>query len=301
MLQLQNAMTSRATEDDILELQPVERRVVELPLEIHYHIIGCLNNAIDAATIVNCALVCRQWLPFSLSKLYQSVTLNYQRQWMSFKHIVLRPPSSIRRYLPRVRELYVWVRDENYFDEKRKQPRFGWGKGQERPWSHDVLNQCAIQLDGLTSIYLKNFDWSRAPDSSLSCGSNYRSLTTLELRYAIFANVGQLDVLVTAFPTLDDLRLHWIILQSPKPLQVSHDTKAGYSLTRLQLQCVEGIMAAVSLWLARAQLVQNLTILEWGYGSQEDWKTVSEAIDAHCPQTLLLVMPRDWQGLGHLL
>lgn len=293
-----------ATHDDTLALQM--RQVVELPLKLHHYIIAFLKNGSDAGTIAKCALVCRRWLPFSQSKLYDDVWLNYRRQWISFECLMLKPPSSIVEYLGGVQRLLIQPLDDKFIDKEEKQPRIGWGEGQERPWAHLVLIQCAAQLvDQLTQIRLYEIDWTCAQDSAVLCGRNYLSLSKLELFNCTFVDIGQLGLLVTGLPGLDVLSLRSIKLQSLKPLkplQLSSIPKAGHSLTGLELGCLQDVMAALTPWLAHTQLVRNLACLHWWWEhSEDDWRAISEAIDGPCLQELYLYDHRDWKGSDRLL
>lgn len=232
----------------------VERQTVELPIEIHEHILGFLDNWKDAGTIARCALVCRRWLPFSRFKLYFIVELRNRQQWTSFKHLVLESTSNVVGYLGRVRDLRILP--EGLFGEERLQPLTGWGKGQERPWAHLVLVQCTTRLTGLTHIHLSDIDWTYYQDFTIRCGSYYLSLTTLVLCNCTFSNVLQLHLFVTAFPSLRHLSLVGIKLRSLKvPSRVP---EGGHPLTQLELDCEDDVTALVSRFLASAQLMRNL-------------------------------------------
>lgn len=291
-------MESYPTEDNGLA---VEIRTVKLPIEIQEHIIDSLDSFVDASTIAQCALVCRTWLPFSRYKLYSSIWLWNNWQWARFKNLVLRSQSpSIAGYLGRMRELHIWPLDVKFPDIDPTQPRVGWGKGQQRPWAHLVLLQCAVRLTGLTRIYMDAVDLSPSHGLAVRSGCYYRSLATLDLVECTFANVLQLHQLVTAFPvltnlTLTRLKLHSMIVPIPRIYEARH------SLTHLELTGEFDVVAVASRWLAKAQLVRGLESLKWLPrtidNTEEAWRTLTQAIGGPVLQKLICPEPHFWKGL----
>lgn len=267
----------------------VERRVTTLPIEIQEHIISSLNNEEDAGTIANCALVCRQWLPRSRSKLYSLIPLGTRRQCTSFRSLVQHPPLSIAAYLKNVQELYIWPDREEKLE---------WKAGQERPWAHNILTQFAGYLPDLTRVEFHYVYWRRAHDFSLRIGCTYHSITTLVLKDCTFASVSQLHTLATAFPALSDLTLVLITLRSKEPLSI---TRKGHPLTRLELSYIDNdVTVAITQWLDNAQMVQNLADLDWSCTSEDGWKTLVEAIDGRSLRKLEVWVDEHWPGLAYI-
>lgn len=263
------------TQENALAIETADERIIEVPIEIYEHVIGSLDNFFNAGTIANCAVVCRAWLPYSRYKLYRAVHLYFHRQWTCFERLM--PPSispNISRYLGMVRRLGIWPRDGEFSPKQGRSQ--GWRKGQKQPqWAHLVPIQCAAQLTGLTALVLT------------SCK---------------FSSVLQLHSFVTAFPALSELELWGIELHSA--IVPSSIPKAGPSLTRLTLCCLNNTISAVSRWLADAQLVRNLEYLDWkhcnGNIPQDVWKTVTEAIDGSFLHELHFMAPHSWRGQGSL-
>ena len=151
------------TDSEVLKIGGfIERHTVELPIELHEHIIGLLDSYHDAGTLANCALVCRQWLPSSRSKLYHVVALNSSKSWAAFqRHMSLSATSVIVRYLKLVRRLCIWSGDRvRSFEGLSSDLHLGGREGQERPWTHLVLIECASRLAGITHIELRKIDYS---------------------------------------------------------------------------------------------------------------------------------------------
>ena len=268
----------------------VQRLIDTLPTEIHACIIDSFNNYCDAGTILNCALVCRAWLPFSLHKLYSEVHLRYRRESILFKEVVLRcDPEIMVRYLGRVRELIVYPEDKQFFDEERTQRRIGWKKGQEQPWAHLTLIQCARRLTGLTNISMSRIDLSPSHPIAIRSGQYYHSLTKLDIIECTFTGILQLQSFVTSFPALSDLTLNWLEFHST--IIPSRLPEGGHALTRLELLGLYEIMAVVTRWLSQAQLVRNLEHLIWDPSGVEDaeegWTTLVNAIDGPSLQKLV--------------
>lgn len=196
--------------------------------------------------------------------------------------------------LGRIRELYVFPQDEILLSGGSTQPRIGWKKGQERPWAHIVLIQCATRLNGLAYINMREVDLS----PSIRSGRHYRSLTRLDLRLCKFAGILQLHRFVTSFPTLSDLTLSHVYFHSRIiPLDIP---KGGHPLVRLRLSGGHGAMTAVSQRLSRVHLVRYLEYLYWWpfhmEQAEDEWTTLIEAIDGTSLQELRCDVPSSWQG-----
>lgn len=296
-------MNSSDTQSNTPATGLVEGPTVRLPIELQEFIIDSLDNYDDAGTIAKCALVCRTWLPFSRYKLYSEVSLRYCQKWCQFKDILLRYKSeAIEEYLRRTRELCVWPRDDKqYFDEEQRrwQPRIGWRKGQQRPWAHLVLIQCAKRLTSLTLIHMIQVDLSPSHNLAIRSGLYYHRLTKLVLSECKFMGIPQLHQFVTSFPALSDLTLTLLRLHSK--IIPSHIPGGGHPLTRLTLWLNgHDITASLSQWLSQAHLVRNLESLDWGLHevdqAEEAWKTLTEAINSISLQELHCWMPSSWQG-----
>ena len=273
--------------------------LAELPLEIHYYIVAALDNWSDAGTIANCALVCRAWLLFSRSVLYRAVFLQYKQQWDSFESQVLHPTSRIAKFPSQVRQLRIWVRDSEFFDQARTLPRIGWEPSQEHPWAHNVLDRCSSQLNGLRNIELERVDWTPTHELAISCGRFYHSLTTLSMHRCVFSSVLQLHKLVASFPVLSDLTLHSLLLRSTA-VPVRFPSGAP-SLARLDLECANDVIASVSMWLSRTQFVHSVSHLEWWpwieEEAEESWRTLATAIGGTFLQELHYVAHPSFQGM----
>lgn len=220
--------------------------------------------------------------------MYFAIPLRKSWQFTTFTSLVWQPPSSIAGYLRNVRKLYIWP---NLLG-------LGWAAGEVRPWAHNILTQYAGHFPGLTYLDFARVDWRCAHDYSLRIGCTYRALTALVLNECTFTSVGQLHMLVTAFPALSDLTLEWIKLQSSEPSTI---ITRGHPLTRLTLRGItDDATAAVIQWLINTQLVQNLAALTWQCSNENYWKILTGAIDGASLQTLVFMIDYRWQGWNFL-
>lgn len=286
-------------QDNTSVTETVERRILRLPIEIQEHIIGSLDNEHDAGTIANCALVCRAWLPRSRSKLYSKVYLWEHQQWDRFKDLVLRCKSeSTAGYLRRVRELYVSSQNEEFFDKKRIRRWTRWNKNGERPWAHLALDYCSLHFTGLTYLDMHCVDFSLSHSMAICSGCYYHSLTKLHFCCCTFIGILQLRQFMVSFPALSELTLNRLSLHST--VVPPYIPKGGHPLTRLRLQAWDDVMAAVSQWLSQAELVRNLRYLEWwpfdAEKVEEEWKTLTKAIDGPSLQELCCMMSHTWKS-----
>ena len=298
-------MDSSDTQDDTHALEIVEKRIIRLPLEVEEHIIDSLDNEWNAGTIANCALVCRAWLLRSRSKLYSIVELHSRQQWDRFIDHMLRCESeAIAGYMGMVRELHVWQWGEQFLSRQETQRHIGWNKGQERPWSHLVLDYCSIRLAGLAYIELWGVDLSFSHDMTIRSGCHYHSLSELVLNKCTFRNLSQLLRFVTSFPALSDLSL--VDLRFRLEIIPSHIPQEGHPLIRLVLHGNYGTITTMSQWLTQAQLAQNLRRLELMNltyhpythmdEAEEACKALFETIDGSSHQSLCLSVGRFWRG-----
>lgn len=226
-----------------------EEKIVELPVEIHIHVIEFLDSERDIVTLTNCARVCRAWLPYSRSKLYQIVVLDDFHQWTRFLRLLayVETGSSVGKYMGKVQKLQVGSGVD-------------WGDGR---WVYPVLSECATHLTGLINITLYQADWILSPNSGsfFGDGNHYRSVTDLHIYESIFSDVLQLHQVVTSFPALSNLTLKGISLRSVDDFPSSFPGQ-GPQLKRLSLLCSTSVDAVVvSQWLADAQLVSSLEFL----------------------------------------
>lgn len=291
---------------DVPQLAIMSRRPSELPIELHEYMISFLDNWDESGTIANCALVCLgRWLPFSRFKLYYVVNLHYRWQWTAFQHLISpSASSSIRGYLGMVREMRIWPYDERPLDKEPEARCFGQIEGQERPWTHLVVLQCAAYLTGLTYINFRDVDWSQtyAKAAALHSGSNYHSLTTLVLWCCTFSDVLQLHRFVTAFPALSELTLDSITLRSLTTGMPSDIPMRGHLLTRLTLSGFDEAMSPISQCLAATALVQNLSYLKWLHSSgvaELGWQRLTDAIDGASLQVLNCSIGYPFRGTCH--
>lgn len=245
---------------------------VRLPLEMHEHIIGFLDNETELGTIARCALVCRAWLPFSRYKLYYRIFLSHCVQWYRFRGHMVRPASHIVPYLGMVRELHI---SQTYFTSL-----FNAGDAAARSQSsqNDTLGRCKLYP--------------------------YRSLTALRLDRCVFSSIEQMQQLVCAFPSLSHLVLRRISLQRPMSPTIPHlrPPEATPRLAHVEIDdCFFTVSTALCQWLADAGLVRHTSHLVWRPVRIEVlsqiWKRFSIAIDSEALELLECVLPRTWQGL----
>ena len=203
-----------------------------------------------------------------------------------------------------MRELEVRPEDEQFFDREGQERRIGWKKGQERPWAHLILLQCARRLTGLRYIEMWNVDLSPSHPLAILSGRYYHSLTQLDLSYCTFAGIVQLHQFVTSFPALSNLRLVYLDFYSK--IVPSQFPKGGNPLTRLELWLYNDAMTMVSRWLSRTQLVRHLQFLDWRphnveNAAEEGWKTLTDALDCCLLQRLVMEVDQPWQGQSRFL
>lgn len=253
----------RTTEDRMFSNDATVKTPVLLPIELHEHIIGFLDSWYDAGTIANCALVCSAWVPFSRYKLYFLVKLRYRQQWIAFKNLVFQYKAEpIEDYFGMVQELYIWPHDENFFEAAEAHHKIGWHEGQERPWTHLVLVQCAARLLGLTKIDISQADFTLSHVIAIHSGHSYRAVTDLNLSFTKFLSVAQLHEFITAFPALQDLSLFSVKfkLTDVRP-PVSN---AGHALKSLDVIALDDAGTIISRYFAvNPQLVRSLSVLHW--------------------------------------
>lgn len=272
-------------------------KMLVLPIEIHERIIGLLESGRSAGTVANCALVCRQWLPFSRYKLYHVVRLDNFRQWIRFRNLMLTTDESlpIAGYLRMVRELDIHGDSRDVSTGTLRWKRVKWDKNEQRPWVHLALEYSSARLSRSTKIHLTNIDWSQTWNPIICC-ANFSALTTLVLSGCRFSDVRQLHRFVAAFPSLGDLSLFQLSLRSTS----THScVLKGHPLQRLTFAPVEEETLAVLQWLTNAGWVQKLTYLQGATNQNvpdEEWETLIENIDGPSLQELDIEMNRCWRG-----
>lgn len=269
----------------------IERKIVELPIELYEYIIAFLDSRSDSSTIMKCALVCRAWLPFSRSKLFHIVVLSSARQWTRFETLLSPSASSaIVGYLAMVRELTIW-RGSSPVDN---------GSGGEA-WTRQALVACSARLTGLIHVNLYRLDWSAQwhPDHRLMM-NRYKSLKVLKLHSCTFSSVVHLHRFVTAFPALSDLDLSCMFIAGIEPdvpfaLAQSSESPSHHSLTFLEL---DGDMT-LAQWVADTQMIRNLKHLHWWDEEEEEeeetWAILAGAIDGSSLLSLRCAVPQSWK------
>lgn len=290
-------MDSGSTQDNGLAVEKTENRVITLPTEIHACIIDFLDGVYNVKTILSCMLVCRAWLPFSRQRLYSKASFGDRQRWNRFKDVVLRCKSeAIIGCLGRMQQL--WITPESLGKEE-PQSRIGWNKGQEQPWAHLALIQCAARLNNLTFIYMFRVNLSPSHDLAIRSGRYYHRLTTLRIQDCSFTGLLQLQQFVTSFPALSDLTMQELRFHAKKI--PSNLLKGGHPLSRLWVSTNDhDSFIAVLQWLSQAQLVGNLESLDWWpYAvekAEEAWNTFTEAIKGPSLQELRCRAHHSWHG-----
>lgn len=253
----------------------VRGRNGRLPIEVVERIIGFLDvvskdflidhyfqcSLYAQRTIARCALVSRDWLPFSLYKLYFKIVLSTRRQWDCFFRTLRESSPRIQPYFRSVRELYI---QSTY----RRLGR-GWKAGMVQPWEHLVLLQCAQRLPCLMQITFHKMGWGRSccRDCLLFAAHDYTSLTRLDLYQCTFRSIYQLRELVFSFPALSDLTL--VNVTFKRLIAAPIGSRQGPRLKCLVMHLKLDAMITVTQLLIDTRSVQSLTQLRWWcYGNR---------------------------------
>lgn len=264
---------------------------VRLPIEIHEKIISFLHD--EGWAIAKCALVCRTWLPFSRSLLYDEVHLVCRYQYCRFLRLLVDPPSDIVPYLQHVRVLSIMKRAA-IPDFCRCTLCSDYDYSKENALNLQDFVKGVRHLSGLVEMIFDEADWRQ---EWLFSAFLYRewvplqtTVTTLDVSGCYFTSVYQLQALVCAFPALtklvidrtmdgDSTLLEWHL--SP-PINLELVSK-GPRLKCLYLDHTHpNMLRDIIQWLIASRSVQSLSTLVWGNRrtSPEVGNTIPQLLEA---------------------
>ena len=215
-------------------------------------------------TLLQCALVCRDWLPTSRSQLLNFVDLTSARAYNSIVDNVLQS-SRMRPYLVSTKS--AWLEDPSKHDEPSPQ------EGVRQPWTHRFIHDFAGHLPNLESLTIENAHWTSCPPhpSAHLATSRFTSLTELSLSDCRLPSAHMLRRMVSALPFLNTLRLtkvSWSPARGGLPLSERGDADLvrGPALETFYLVCSRGdddCLVPFLDWLSRTPTrtsLRNLSI-----------------------------------------
>lgn len=215
-------------------------RIPEFPQELTDYIIDFLWD--DRASLLNCCLTCRAWLPASRFQLFCRVNLQSQSTFDYIKGIVLRR-LEMRRHLRHIHQLSISP-PNNEVD---------WPVGQ--PWAHLVPYVLAGQIPHLGCLYMRNFSSRSLPlhPTFFAQLCRLRSLTWLAFHDSIFPNINVFHRLICSLPFLSTLALDCVSFGSHCTLSPTAFHKGDTPLRSLILRnLADPVSVALSQWISTA-------------------------------------------------
>lgn len=293
------------------EIHVTERRTpITLPTEVEERIISFLDAAeyVERRTILDCALVCRDWVPFCRYKLFHTISLYNRSEFLGFRELLLDTPPSLEPFLKSVREL--WILDTDAwlcYNNTPALPSTEENHRKVRPWTHLLLAYSVNRLTGLVLIIFQGVDW-RPPwfhDRYFSVYTQLLSVTQLALTNCLFDSVRQLQRLILAFPVLSQLWLDNTKLKCSTTPAVKLYLRRP-NLTFLNIRPHGEVMAILCRWLVETQLVAGLSTLCFypknnADGLQEAFEGLLQAIGSSLMVLRCWILKtssdRPWKGL----
>ncbi|RPD75619.1 hypothetical protein L226DRAFT_50144 [Lentinus tigrinus ALCF2SS1-7] len=178
---------------------PVQLMPPYLPPELVDNIIASITDESLPQLnriLLKCALICRDWLPASRSRLLQFVDLTSATAYNSFVDNLLHPPHS-NPYLAATES--VWLTD----------PSGHSPSGERQQWTHRFIHDFAGHLPNLESLTIENADWiSRPPHPHAHLAiSRFSLLKELSLYDCKLPSAHMLRRMVSVLSSLENLQL----------------------------------------------------------------------------------------------
>ncbi|KAI0757751.1 hypothetical protein C8Q80DRAFT_119197 [Daedaleopsis nitida] len=231
---------------------------VLVPPEITDNIIALVDSG-QTATFLACSLVCRDWLPASRRRLFETVHFSRHHLYDLFLTRILRSVT-MRWWLSYV--LNVKISDP-WSPLGKEAPRL------DERRTNRFIHEFAGRLPNLQELSFEDADWIiRPPHPSVSVVCrNFSSVRQLALFRCRFPSFGAFRSMLASFPHLEHLDIFaiaWPGAQlSPIPMAV-HDGSPSLRTFRMSAGGPELCAIAITRWLALTRTARTVKDVHLG-------------------------------------